>query len=235
MSKQAGMPMNLLLSWSRWSLKLKKNTLVFYWKFFSQNDMYIHIRMICKQNATCKRSKPNKENSMLPKIEKILYTTTLSPKAPYIFSYAVSQAQHYQAQIYLLHVLEPLSSFAQNIMDQYISKEQKGKLEKDSLEWLQDKIKSRIQNFCEKETCNLEFKDPVQDIMVLHGQPAETIIETAKSINANLIVMGTHRKTFFSPGLLGSTTQKVIHSSQVPVLCVNTPKEFYDDLDHPVY
>lgn len=172
---------------------------------------------------------------MLPKIEKILYTTTLSPKAPYVFSYAISQAQHYKARVYLLHVLETLSSFAQNIMDQYISAEQKQKLEKDSLEWLQDKIKNRIQNFCEKETCNLDFKDPVQDILVLHGKPDEVIIETASSIEADLIVMGTHRKTLFSPGLLGSTTQKVINSSQVPVLCVNTPKNFYDDLGHPVY
>ncbi|MFP4392838.1 MAG: universal stress protein [Desulfohalobiaceae bacterium] len=172
---------------------------------------------------------------MLPKIEKILYTSTLSPKAPYIFRYAISQAQHYQAQIYFLHVLEPMSSFAQNIVDQYLSEEQKQKLQQDSLDWLKDKIRKRIQNFCTKETCDLDSQDPVAEIMVRQGKAAETILDTAQSLDVDLIIMGAHRKTRFIPGFLGSTTRRVIDNSRIPVLCVNTPKDFHDDLENPVY
>ncbi|MGM0424661.1 MAG: universal stress protein [Thermodesulfobacteriota bacterium] len=172
---------------------------------------------------------------MLPKIEKILYASSLSPKAPYIFRYAISQAQHYQAQIHFLHVLEPMSSFGKNIVDQYLTEEQKQKLEQDSLQWLQDKIKKRIQNFCAKETCDLDSQDPVAEILVAQGKPAETILETAQNLGADLIVIGAHRKTRFVPGFLGSTTRRVIDNSQIPVLCINTPKDFHDDLEHPIY
>lgn len=172
---------------------------------------------------------------MLPKIERILYTSTLSPKAPYIFRYAISQAQHYQASIYFLHVMEPMSSFAQSIVEQYLSEEQKQKLQQDNLDWLKDKIQSRIHNFCAKETCDLDSQDPVQEILIKQGQPAETILKTAQNLNADLIIMGAHRKTRFIPGFLGSTTRRVIDNSQIPVLCINTPQEFHDDLSEPVY
>ena len=172
---------------------------------------------------------------MLPKIEKILYTTTLSPKAAYVFSYAMIQAQQFQASIYVLHVLEPLSSFAQSVVEQYISKEKKEQIEKDNLEWLEDKLKKRIQVFCENETCNLNMQDPVADILIYQGKADEVIIEEAQKIEADLIVMGAHTQTKFIPGYLGGTANKVINHSHIPVLCINTPKDFHNDLKTPVY
>ncbi|MGD9216864.1 MAG: universal stress protein, partial [Desulfobacteraceae bacterium] len=46
---------------------------------------------------------------MLPKIQKILYATDLSDNSRLAFGYAASLAKRYQAQIMVLHVIEPVN------------------------------------------------------------------------------------------------------------------------------
>ena len=43
---------------------------------------------------------------MIPKINNILYTTDLSKNSAYAFRYAVNSAEHHEAKIHILHVLE---------------------------------------------------------------------------------------------------------------------------------
>ena len=46
---------------------------------------------------------------MIPKIQKILYTTDLSPNSDFAFRYAIIFAKQHDADIIFLHVLEELS------------------------------------------------------------------------------------------------------------------------------
>ncbi|MGQ9474656.1 MAG: universal stress protein [Actinomycetota bacterium] len=50
------------------------------------------------------------------------------------------------------------------------------------------------------------------------GDPAQTIVETAKGENVSLIYMGGHGKGFINRFLLGSVTEKVLRLSDRPVL-----------------
>ncbi len=52
------------------------------------------------------------------------------------------------------------------------------------------------------------------------GVPYVEIVETAKEINADLIIIGTHGRTGLSHMLLGSVAERVVRSSLVPVLSV---------------
>jgi len=52
--------------------------------------------------------------------------------------------------------------------------------------------------------------------VLLRGDPAREIVETARSTNVDLIVMSTHGGSFYS-FLLGSVTAKVLHETQCPV------------------
>ena len=53
---------------------------------------------------------------------------------------------------------------------------------------------------------------------VAFGQPAETIVQTAKEQQCDLIVMASHGWRGMTRLLLGSETQKVLLSTDVPVL-----------------
>ncbi|WP_394833734.1 universal stress protein [Pendulispora rubella] len=62
---------------------------------------------------------------------------------------------------------------------------------------------------------------PSQAKRLLHpGEPAQTILEVAESFSANLIVVGTHGRRGVSRALLGSTAEKLVRLSPVPVLTV---------------
>ena len=58
------------------------------------------------------------------------------------------------------------------------------------------------------------------ETVILDKAPAQAILETAESIDADLIVMGTHGRTGWRRALLGSVAEKVVHHTDRPVLCI---------------
>jgi nucleotide-binding universal stress UspA family protein len=60
---------------------------------------------------------------------------------------------------------------------------------------------------------------------LLEGNPADAIVERANTINALMIVIGTHGRSGFRRFLLGSVTERVVRTATVPVLTVHLPPE----------
>ena len=65
----------------------------------------------------------------------------------------------------------------------------------------------------------------VEDIRITSGNPTEEILDTAKNIDADIIVMGSYGYNILMGALIGGTTRKVVKNSEVPVLVVKFPKE----------
>jgi nucleotide-binding universal stress UspA family protein len=57
--------------------------------------------------------------------------------------------------------------------------------------------------------------------MVVAGDPFDGILRAAESIEADLIVMGAHRKQLLRDIFVGTTIERVIRTGQCPVLMVN--------------
>jgi nucleotide-binding universal stress UspA family protein len=62
--------------------------------------------------------------------------------------------------------------------------------------------------------------DVAVETVVLDGNPYERILDYAEESDADLIVMGTHGRTGVDRYLLGSVTEKIVRTSDVPVLTV---------------
>lgn len=60
---------------------------------------------------------------------------------------------------------------------------------------------------------------------VLTGDPVETILDYADSVGADLVVMGTAGRRGLDRYLLGSTTERVVRLSSVPVLTLRAREE----------
>ena len=58
---------------------------------------------------------------------------------------------------------------------------------------------------------------------IASGKSAREIIEAADRLGCGLIAMSTHGRNVLSRGILGSVTDKVVHSSHLPVLAI-TPE-----------
>jgi universal stress protein E len=66
-----------------------------------------------------------------------------------------------------------------------------------------------------------EFRSVQCRSMVATGDPFDVILRTAADLNADLIVMGAHRKQFLRDVFVGTTIERVIRTGPHPVLMVN--------------
>ena len=71
-----------------------------------------------------------------------------------------------------------------------------------------------------------KIKDHLGDdsvlVMVEEGDFAEVILKTARHIDADIIVMGTHSKRWLDKILMGSVTEKVLHRTSIPLFIIPT-------------
>ncbi len=58
------------------------------------------------------------------------------------------------------------------------------------------------------------------EVMVVDDSPARAIVQTARDMNADLIIMGTHGRSGWKRAIMGSVTEAVLRDSDVPVLTV---------------
>lgn len=163
---------------------------------------------------------------MIPTIKSILYATDLGDYSHHGFRYALSLAQHYQAQITLLHVIEPLGSSGTALLDAYISKETAHELHQKAIEETRTRLHQRLENFCFQELHHtVADSQLIAEVAVLYGAPAQEIVEYAKKLPAHLIVVGTHGYSPISEMLIGSTARRITQISPIPVLVVPMRKE----------
>ena len=73
-------------------------------------------------------------------------------------------------------------------------------------------------DLCEYVARNLPGE--TADTRIVEDSPAQAILATAESMGVDLIVMGTHGHTGWRRALLGSITEKVVHHTDRPVLCL---------------
>ncbi len=163
---------------------------------------------------------------MLPAIKTILYAAGLCPGAPYVFRYALTLARKHQAQIIIVHGIEPLSQFSQSLVEQYISHADSEEIHRKARETFKAAITEQLARLCAAECPNAqECQLLVTSIRVVDGYPANVIVDAAKDCKADLIVMGAHSHSTVGEIMLGSNTRKVLHNAGQPVLVVKIPKE----------
>jgi nucleotide-binding universal stress UspA family protein len=165
-------------------------------------------------------------------IRKILYATDLSENAVHAFSYAVSLANQCGAAITILHVLVefPGEEYITNMIPpdtwQAIKERHFSEARDKLIGKKRDHIamKEVLEAFSEEAKVNSKDQAFITDeILIKTGAPAETIVQTAKERNCDLIVMGTHGHGVISEVLIGSTAKWVVRHSRIPVLVVRLP------------
>jgi nucleotide-binding universal stress UspA family protein len=165
-------------------------------------------------------------------IKKILYATDLSESAVHAFSYAVSLANMYGAGITILHVLAeyPGEEFITNMINAETWEGIKNRNYAEARDQLIGKKRDHValqevlEAFSEEAKADGEDQAFVTDeILIESGSPAEVIVETAKKLSCDLIVMGTYGHGAIAEVLIGSTAKWVVRQSPIPVLVIRLP------------
>jgi nucleotide-binding universal stress UspA family protein len=137
----------------------------------------------------------------------ILAATDFSDTAERAGDFARELSRRFEAQLHLLHVVVILE-------DPHIEEHHRNRLEE--LVASGDAARRRDLEGDSED----QLGPDVTPHMVRGLAPAEVIVETASNLGCELIVMGTHGRRGLSHLLLGSVAERVVRTSNIPVLTV---------------
>ena len=159
--------------------------------------------------------------SLLPEIKKILYVTDLGKHTRPVFRFALSQARHYNADLLMLHVVEPLGATGRFVMDTYLSEDAVQRFQEEGQREVLAKMKQRLRRFCDEEVGAYKLgTPPVTEILVSSEEPSEEILRLADKHGVDCIVIGKSTHSLLGGHMMGSTARRVSRHSRVPVMLV---------------
>ena len=136
---------------------------------------------------------------------KILVAVDLSAEARAVLARACELRTHYRAELFLIHVVEPVVLGGDYELVPVMPVE------------IEETLLQRAKNYLEKLAGELDVADARQIVEV--GSVKHEILRFAEEQGCDLIVIGAHGRHGVA-SLLGSTANAVLHGTTCDVLCV---------------
>lgn len=146
-------------------------------------------------------------------MKKIIVPIDFSDHSEYALKVAADIAKKHKAELFLLHMLD--------ISDQMISITEATK-RRELMFFIQLATK-KFEEFADKDYMEGIKITPV----IKHFKVFEEIDNVAKEVDADLIVMGSQGASGVKGYFLGSNTEKVVRTSEVPVLVVKSDTKIF--------
>lgn len=152
------------------------------------------------------------------KYKHILYTTELSGNWKEVFNHALGIAEQYKSKLTFLYVLntELIDLLTFDVgLERFPSIDKKFTEAKEFTANINKQITRKITRAFGKEI----IKDI--NILVERGNPVKIILNVAEEKNCDLIVIGYKGKATLEKTTIGSTVNKVLQRSRLPVLVIH--------------
>ncbi len=153
------------------------------------------------------------------KQKKVLIALDYDPTARKVAESGFSLAVSMNAEIVLMHVIsDPVyySSGEYSPIIGFTGFMEMGQLPSVSIDQL------KVVSLQYLDNTKQHLGDKNIQTMVVEGDLAESILDTAKEINADIIVMGSHSRRWLEEVLMGSATEKVLDKTVLPLFLVPT-------------
>ena len=140
------------------------------------------------------------------KVGRILVAMDFSPSSKAALRSAVMLSKRFEAEVFLVHAHEPLgSSRPAHVHNKELSSQ-------------------RADQQFKQAVSALQADQFVTDRIFVPGNPIEVILDQAKRVVADLIVMGTHGRRGLQRLVLGSVAESVVRRAGCPVLVVKAKR-----------
>jgi nucleotide-binding universal stress UspA family protein len=150
-------------------------------------------------------------------MKKVLIALDYDPTAQKIAETGYRLAKEMNAQTILLHVISDPTYYSTVSYSPIMGFENLGNpVETDTAE----ELKKVAQNYL--DTSKKYLGDETIETVIRNGDFGETILQTAKDLNADIIVMGTHSRRGLDKILMGSVAEKVLRHSLIPLFIIPT-------------
>lgn len=141
------------------------------------------------------------------RVKKILVPIDFSPPSKNAFKYAVRFAEEFGGELTLLHVLEPQSMTGMMAIPEATA-------------FVETDIVAAGKNLRSLAATVRKEKIERPHWKVRAGLPSHEIVEAAKEMDVDLIVIATHGYTGWKHFCIGSTAERVVRAAPCPVLVV---------------
>jgi nucleotide-binding universal stress UspA family protein len=155
------------------------------------------------------------------KVKKVLIALDYNPTAQKVAEKGYSIAKAMNAEIVLLHVVSDIvyySSMEYSPIMGFNGFMETGPTLLES----PDGLKQAALHFLDKTRQHLGDKS-IQTI-VKEGDFAEMIMKTAKELNSDIIILGSHSRKWLENIVTGSVTEEVLRHSTIPLFIIPTKK-----------
>jgi nucleotide-binding universal stress UspA family protein len=145
-------------------------------------------------------------------LRKILVPTDMSPPAEKAIRYASQLAEQFGGELCVVHVIEPVYPYPLDGMTYYPVS-----LPTDPNVARRPELEANLQERADKLAKEHRIKIKTE---VRVGNAYDQIVQAARDLEADLVVIATHGYTGLKHFLLGSTAEKVVRHAPCPVLVV---------------
>jgi nucleotide-binding universal stress UspA family protein len=145
----------------------------------------------------------------MTRIRRILCASDFSNTSGKALMSAIDLAKANRARLTIVHAHVPIVPM---VPEQYL----------EASTW--DRVDTETRRWAERQVEKLVEKARKRGVraftMMVTGDPAQQIVRMARSMRADLIVVGTHGRRGFSKFFLGSVAERVIATAPCPVMTV---------------
>lgn len=130
-----------------------------------------------------------------------------------LLSYSESLAKSFSAKVWIIHVAEPNPDFVgYEPGPQYIR------------DIKADELRDEHRNL--QALCDAFLdKDIASEALLIQGSTVESVLEEAEKLNADLLVVGTHKHGFFHNLFAESVSQELFKNANLPLLAIPIEEE----------
>lgn len=154
-------------------------------------------------------------------IRSMLYATDLGAYAPLVLQHALALARTFEAELHVIHAVEPMGTFAESVLQSYLDAPTLTELQGRGVSAMMANIERRVlDNFSEELADGERDLDLIRAVCVRQGDPADVILDQARRLQADLLVLGSHSRVAEAGVPLGRTAARVMRLTPVPVYLV---------------
>jgi nucleotide-binding universal stress UspA family protein len=160
----------------------------------------------------------------MPASTQILFPTDFSIYANYAFNYAIGLAKKRGGTVHLLHVLDVNLFTLGSGNGIWLAGSDMERVEQAMTEHAETRLNHLADSAAQHGVVAKQH--------IMKGNPGQAISQQAASLGCGLIVLATHGRSGLDHIVFGSTAERVMRESPIPVLAVKHPEhEFVDRLD----
>ncbi|UVJ42418.1 universal stress protein [Pseudomonas sp. LS1212] len=154
-------------------------------------------------------------------IRSMLYATDLGLYAPYVMQHALALARTFNAELYVIHAVEPMGLFAESVLQGYLDEQTLTELQSQGVNTVMANIERRVlDGFREELGDGQQDLALISAVRVRQGDPADVILDQTQRLSVDLLIVGSHSRGASVGTPLGRTAARVLQLSTVPVYMV---------------